>query len=60
MYKKCSVPVRVVHLGLGAQQRLLARLVRVVSPDLVAVFLGLEERDEVDARPHLFSCELTI
>jgi hypothetical protein len=30
-----------------------------VAPDLVAVLLGLEEGDQVDAAPHLLAGEFT-
>lgn len=53
------VPVAVVDLGLGTKQLLLTSLVGKVSSGLVAVLLGLEERDQVDTRPHLLAGELT-
>lgn len=55
-----NAPVGVVDLGLGAEEFLLAGLVGVVSADLVAVFFGLKEGDQVDTRPHLFARELTV
>jgi hypothetical protein len=56
--RRRSVPIRVVNSHVFPQKLLLSRLVRQVPPDLVAVLLGLEERDEVDARPHLLAGEL--
>ncbi|KAI0845379.1 hypothetical protein F5Y00DRAFT_246443 [Daldinia vernicosa] len=50
---------RIINLHILAQQLLLARLVGEVSAHEVAVFLGLEQGDQVDARPHLFAGELT-
>lgn len=47
-----------VDLGVVAQQLLLALLVGQVSSHLVAVLFGLEEGNEVDAGPHLFTGEL--
>lgn len=44
---------------LAAKELALAGLVGKVTTDLVAVLLGLEHGDEVDARPHLLSGELT-
>lgn len=55
--RRPHVPIRVVHLEVLARQRLLARLVRQVAAHEVAVLFGLEERDEVDAAPHLFAGE---
>lgn len=52
-----AVPVAVVHLGLGTQKLLLAGLVGQHPADLVAVLLGLQQGDQVDARPHLLSCQ---
>lgn len=57
--KKKNAPVRMINIGLRSHQVLLPRFVRQVSADLVAVFLRLEERDEVDAGPHLFTTEFT-
>jgi hypothetical protein len=54
-----NIPVGVVDLGIGAEKLLLARLVGVVPTDLVAVFLSLEERSEVQTGPHLLTGELT-
>jgi ABC-type transport system involved in cytochrome c biogenesis permease component len=54
------VPVGVVDLGLLAQELLLAGLVGVVAADLVAVLLGLEERHQVQTRPHLLAGKLTV
>lgn len=58
--KHANIPFRVVHLGLSAKQFLLAGLVGIVSSDLITVLLGLKERDQVNPRPHLLSCELTV
>ena len=52
-----NAPVRVIHLDVLAEQFLLARLVGQVAADVVAVLFGLEERDQVDAGPHLFAGE---
>lgn len=54
------VPLRVVDLGVLAKQLLLAALVGPEASDLVSVFLGLQERNQVDAGPHLFAGELTV
>lgn len=51
--------IRVVHLGVLAQERLLAVLVGQVPADLVAVLFGLKEGDQVNAGPHFFATELT-
>jgi hypothetical protein len=58
MMKKYA-PVRVVDLGLRAQQLLLTRLVSVVPTDLVAVFLSLEEGKNVQTAPDLLTGEFT-
>lgn len=50
--------VVVVHLGVLARKLLLALLVGKVSADLVAVLLGLQQRNQVDARPHLLAGQL--
>ena len=52
-----NAPVRVIHLDVLAEQFLLARLVGQVAADVIAVLFGLEERDQVDAGPHLFAGE---
>ena len=44
-----SIPVVVVDLCLRAHQLLLARLLGPVSADQIAVLLGLEHGNEVDA-----------
>lgn len=49
-----------VDLGVVTQQLLLALLVGQVSSHLVAVLFGLEEGDEVDASPHLFTGKLAV
>ena len=46
-----------VDLCVLAQQLLLALLVSKVSTDLVTVFLGLQEGNQVDASPHLLTGE---
>lgn len=47
--------VRVIHLCVLAHELLLALLISEVPTDLVAVLLGLEERNQMDTRPHLFA-----
>lgn len=54
-----DVPVVVVDLCLCAHQLLLARLLGPVPADQIAVLLGLEHGNEVDARPHLLARKLT-
>lgn len=50
--------VAVVHLEvLTAHELALAGLVGQVAADLVAVLLGLQDGDEVDAGPHLLAGE---
>lgn len=51
--------VRVVHLEVLALEFFFARLVGQVPADLVAVFFGLEEGNQVDAGPHFFTAEFT-
>lgn len=53
--RRAHKSVRVVNFRLSAEQLLLPRLVGPVPPDLVAIFFGLEKRDQVDACPHLFA-----
>lgn len=53
------IPFGVVNLRLRAQKLLLTLLVGVVATDLVTVFLGLEERCDVQTRPHLLPSKLT-
>ena len=55
-----NVPILVVNLHVVANQGLLPRLVRPVSPHLITVLLGLQQGNEVDASPHLLTRELTI
>lgn len=55
--QKQNTPVRIIDLHVLAQQLLLPGLVGQVPPDKVAVLLGLEERDQVDAAPHLLAGE---
>lgn len=50
--------VVVVDLGVLARKLLLALLVGKVSTDLIAVLLGLQQRNQVDARPHLLAGQL--
>lgn len=52
--------IRVVHLEVLAHELLLARLVGHVPADLVAVFFGLEEGGNMDARPHFFAAEFAV
>lgn len=47
--------IRVVHLEVLAHELLLARLVGQVPPDLVAIFFGLEQRNQVNTGPHFFA-----
>lgn len=54
-----NAPVAVVDLEVVAQQLLLALLVGEVAAHEVAVLLGLQEGDQVDAGPHLLTAELT-
>jgi hypothetical protein len=58
VYGRKDVLVGVVHLDVVAEELLLALLVGPVAANLVAVLFGLEKRDEVDARPHLFTSKL--
>jgi hypothetical protein len=51
-------PVVVVDLCLRTKELLLTRLLGPVSPHQVAVLLGLQHGDQVDARPHLLAREL--
>ena len=51
-------PVVVVDLCLRAQKLLLTRLLGPVPSDQIAVLLGLQHGDQVDARPHLLAREL--
>jgi hypothetical protein len=53
-----GIPVVVVDLCLRAHKLLLARLLGPVSADQIAVLLGLEHGNEVDARPHLLARKL--
>lgn len=53
-------PVAVVNLGIVAQQLLLTLLVSQVSTDLIAIFFGLEEGNEVDASPHFLTAEFAV
>jgi hypothetical protein len=55
-----NAPVRVVDLGVVAHQLLLARLVGQIPAHLVAVLLGLQKRDEVDAGPDLLAAQLAV
>lgn len=59
--RRLDESVRVIDLDVLAagQQRPLTRLVGQVAPDLVAVLLGLERGDQVDAGPHLLAGEFT-
>lgn len=60
MIEQLHAPVGVVNLGVVAQKLLLALLVGQVSSDLITVLFGLEEGNEVDASPHLFTAEFAI
>jgi len=55
-----SVPVAVVCACLHTKQFLFSRLISEVAASLVAVFFGLEERGQVDARPHFLAGELAV
>ena len=46
--------------ALVAEQLLLALDVGQVAADEIAVLFGLESRDQVDARPHLFAGEFSV
>jgi len=52
--------IRVIRTRLAPQQRLLPRLIRIMPPHQITVFFRRQERNEVDSRPHLFACELTV
>lgn len=54
------VPVTVICAALCTKQLLLSREVGVVPAHLVAVFLGLQHRCQVDAAPHLFTGEFML
>lgn len=54
-----SIPVRVVDLGLGSEQFLLTGLVGIVATDLVTVFFGLKEGEQVEAAPDFLTGEFT-
>jgi hypothetical protein len=54
------VPITVISPTLTAQQLLLPLQIGIVPPDLVAVLLGLQQRREVDARPHLLAAHLDL
>ena len=58
--KKSYAPVRVVWAGLGSKKFLLTSLVGEVSTNLVTVFFGLKEGNQVDTRPHLLPGEFTV
>ena len=60
--RKCraDIAVRVVHLEVLAQELLLTRLVRQMPSYEITVLLGLENGDQVDARPHLLASKLTV
>ena len=53
-----NVPIRVVHLGLGAQQLLLTGLVGKMSSHLIAVLFRLKEGDQMDTGPDFLAREL--
>ena len=53
--RRPDIPVPVVDLEVLPHELPLPRLVGQVSPDLVAVLLGLQQGDEVDAGPHLLA-----
>ena len=55
--RKNSSPVAIIRTSLRPQQRLLPRLIRKISPDLITVFFGLEEGSQVDPRPHLLAAK---
>lgn len=55
-----NMPLVIVHLGVLAHQLLLPLLVGPVPSDLVAVFFGLQEGDQVDASPHLLTGQLAM
>lgn len=57
--KRSVLPVRVVDLGLLAQELPLASLVGEEPTCLVTVFLGLEEWEDVQSRPDLFTGKFT-
>jgi hypothetical protein len=50
-----NIPVRVVDLGIGAEELVGASLIGKLTTDLVAVLLGLEERSDMDTGPHLLT-----
>ena len=56
--RRPHVSIGVIHLGILTEQLLLAGLVSQVSSDEIAVLLGLQEGDQVDAGPHLLAGQL--
>lgn len=55
-----DIPIRIVYFGIGSKQLLLSCFVCEVTSCLISVFLSLEEWNEVDSRPNLFSGKFTI
>jgi hypothetical protein len=53
------IPLRIVDLALRAEELLLTGLVGIVTADLVAVFFGLEERENMETAPDLFAGKFT-
>ena len=52
-------PIGMIHINIGTQQLLFPCFVGIVPSDKITIFLGLEERDEVNSAPHLFANKFT-
>lgn len=57
---RVNILISVINPAFGPKQLLLPSLIGKMSADLVPIFFGLEERDQVQARPDLFAGEFTI
>ncbi len=43
-----DIPIAIVDLDIGAQKRLLTLLIRPIPPDLISIFLRLQQRNEIN------------
>ena len=52
-------PTAIIHRRLCPQQLLVSRLIRPMSPHQITILLSLQQRNQVNARPHFLPRKLT-
>ena len=58
--QECHAPITIVNPRLYTQQCLFPGLLRPIPSDLIAIFLCLQQRYQVNPSPHLLPCKFTV